>query len=61
MNHGKQGSNTEYANEQVANVRNQDSVVLGPLGGTGKHLRVVSPKEQEGTVQPPGCGLLAIL
>lgn len=55
MNHGKQGSNTEYANEQVANVRNQDSVVLGPLGGIGKHLRVVSPKE------PPDCGLLAIL
>lgn len=47
MNHGKQGNNTEYANEQVANVRSQDSVVLGLLWGDRKRLRVVSPKEQE--------------
>lgn len=45
MNQGKQGSNTEYANEQVANVRSHDSVVLGPL--LGDSLRAVSPKEQE--------------
>lgn len=29
MNRGKQGSNTEYANEQVSSVGNQGSVTLG--------------------------------
>ena len=29
MNHGKQGSNTEYVNELVSNVGNQGSINLG--------------------------------
>lgn len=29
MNHGKQGSNTEYVNELVSNVGNQGSITLG--------------------------------
>lgn len=31
MTNGKQGSNTEYGNEQVASARSQVSVVLGFL------------------------------